>query len=95
MGTLEYEFVQYIAKFGKSYKPEPTFDSGGQRGWAKWYAHEDWEKKQLDKVQLYHNLHNGVAEDLITGRTTSDYDKFLAYARSVPAMAILKYGEPG
>ena len=25
---------------------------------------------------------NGVAEDLITGRTTSDYDKFLAYAAS-------------
>ncbi len=29
---------------------------------------------------------NGVSEDLITGRATSDYDKFLAYARSVPQM---------
>jgi glucuronate isomerase len=27
---------------------------------------------------------NGVAEDLITGNRTSDYDKFLAYARTVP-----------
>jgi glucuronate isomerase len=27
---------------------------------------------------------NGVSEDLITGSTTSDYDKFLAYARTVP-----------
>jgi glucuronate isomerase len=27
---------------------------------------------------------NGVPEDLITGRTTSDFDKFLAYARTVP-----------
>ncbi len=29
---------------------------------------------------------NGVPEELITGTTTSDYDKFLAYARSVPQM---------
>lgn len=29
---------------------------------------------------------NGVPEDLITGVATSDYDKFLAYARSVPSM---------
>ncbi len=27
---------------------------------------------------------NGVSEDLITGANTSDYDKFLAYARTVP-----------
>jgi len=27
---------------------------------------------------------NGVPEDFITGSTTSDYDKFLAYARTVP-----------
>jgi glucuronate isomerase len=27
---------------------------------------------------------NGVPEDLITGRVTSDYEKFLAYARTVP-----------
>jgi len=27
---------------------------------------------------------NGVPEDLITGNATSDYDKFLAYARTVP-----------
>jgi glucuronate isomerase len=27
---------------------------------------------------------NGVAEDLITGRNTSDYDKFLAFAQTVP-----------
>ena len=27
---------------------------------------------------------NGVPEDLITGHATSDYDKFLAYARTVP-----------
>ncbi len=27
---------------------------------------------------------NGVSEDLITGKETSDYDKFLAYARAVP-----------
>ena len=27
---------------------------------------------------------NGVSEDLITGSKTSDYDKFLAYARTVP-----------
>lgn len=27
---------------------------------------------------------NGVPEDLITGSATSDYDKFLAYARTVP-----------
>ncbi|HEX2099509.1 MAG TPA: glucuronate isomerase [Candidatus Synoicihabitans sp.] len=27
---------------------------------------------------------NGVPEELITGNTTSDYDKFLAYARTVP-----------
>ena len=27
---------------------------------------------------------NGVPEDLITGKATSDYDKFLAYARTVP-----------
>jgi glucuronate isomerase len=29
---------------------------------------------------------NGVPEDLITGTATSDYDKFLAFARSMPAM---------
>jgi glucuronate isomerase len=29
---------------------------------------------------------NGVPEELITGSTTSDYDKFRAYARSMPAM---------
>ncbi|HEY0947303.1 MAG TPA: glucuronate isomerase [Opitutaceae bacterium] len=28
---------------------------------------------------------NGVSEDLITGGATSDYDKFLAYAKTVPA----------
>ena len=27
---------------------------------------------------------NGVPEDLITGNATSDYEKFLAYARTVP-----------
>ena len=27
---------------------------------------------------------NGINEDLITGNKTSDYDKFLAYARTVP-----------
>jgi glucuronate isomerase len=27
---------------------------------------------------------NGVPENLITGKETSDYDKFLAYARTVP-----------
>ena len=27
---------------------------------------------------------NGVPEDLITGAASSDYDKFLAYARTVP-----------
>ncbi len=29
---------------------------------------------------------NGVPEELITGAATSDYDKFLAFARSVPAL---------
>jgi len=29
---------------------------------------------------------NGVSEDLITGAGTSDYDKFLAYARTVPQL---------
>ena len=29
---------------------------------------------------------SGVNEDLITGATTSDYDKFLAYCRVVPSL---------
>lgn len=47
------------------YDPTPKFETigGGQMGKPQWYSHH-YDKKELEKVTLFHNLSGGVADDL-------------------------------
>ena len=48
---------------GSGYKPEPTFDKGGRKGWARWLGHHIPDE-EISDLRPYHRLFNGVAADL-------------------------------